>query len=262
MIIISIFAFVGLFSSIRLQSLSLAYGHSTTSLDSIFLAFAGPTVEMNSILDGLVWLVPQLFLFFLVGNLASLELKASGEYILPLLGSRYLWWAGKLIMLFIIVSGFFLSGFLIVFMISKQMTTSDGGWGELILLDNIYASLVKYKPSYIGFIILVLLISTGLIMAILQTLLSLVFDSIRAYFIVAFISVSTCLGGNSFKQIITIMPSNQSILSRHSLFLNNPHWFSINWSLIYNIVFLTLLITFGFIYIKKMDIIPEKGIDC
>lgn len=254
---IVVFAIIAMYCVMQLQSLSSTTNLNTTVWDSLVLAFSGPPID-GRVVDGLIWLLPQLLLFYIVGNFAKEELVSRGEYILPLIGSRFVWWIGKVIILALYSFVFFVTGFAVVFTVSGFLLPISSSWGELLLTKDYLPFLSKYSVSYIISIMFVLLYTTGLSMTLLQVVLSLIFNSVYAFFIVSALSIFTLISGSLYLKLVPFLPSNQAIISRHSLFDSSIIAFSIEWSIIYNFIVIGAAIVFGAWQIKTMDIF---GID-
>lgn len=253
---IALFALVGFYGVARLNSVAEMTQLRPAVWDGFFLSFSGPPIG-GTMLDGLIWLVPQIFLFYLVGDSVSGELAERGESVLPAIGSRWLWWMGKVSSLAISVFAYFTVGFLVVLAISAKSLPWSLGWSRLMLSPEFVPSPKDFGAVFIIGLMFLLLIATALTTVLAQAILAMRFNSINAFIIVSGLAILAWFGSYS-RIAIFLLPGNQSMLGRHSLLATGLAGFSIGWSLAYNVVAIGGAIALGAWWLNRLDI---SGLD-
>lgn len=251
---VALFAVVGLYNVARLNSMAIATDLRASVWDSMFLSFSGPPASAGMI-DGLIWLVPQLLLFYFVGDTVRRELVERGESILPLIGSRLIWWIGKVSALVANVFAFFILGFCVVLVVSALALPWSSSWGSLIVSGEFAPSLNNYSIGFGLFLMFLLLVTTGWAVVLVQTVLALYFNSINAFIVVSGLSILAWTSGSYFRTLVFLLPGNQSMFSRHSLLTTGVEGLSIGWSLLYNLVAVIGALMLGAWLLNSMDIV-------
>lgn len=251
---IALFALIALFNVSRLNSFTATQNVTPSIWDGLFLSFSGPPVA-SSMLDGLAWLTPQLLLYYFIGDIVRGELLQRGECVLPRIGSRLIWWSARLSGLTISVVSFFATGFLVVFTVSALAWPWSLSWSRLIVSKEFIPSLGEHDVFSIILLMFLLLVAAGLSTVFFQTVLALYLNSINAYIAISGLTILAWFNGSTFKSLVFMLPANQSILSRHSLFAIGVEGFSISWSLLYSLLIIAVSFVTGAWALEKTDIV-------
>lgn len=252
-----LFLFTGWRAAQQAANLASAAGSPLTAnvWDAFFIAFAGPDAWSASLLPMLAWFIPHLIFFYLVGDLAHGELVQRGHAVMPLVGSRLCWWAGKIITLLFITIGFVVWNMCIV--LAGSLTRLPWSWGasELWQSGQLKPLAGDMTPPTLLWLVGVLFSSTLFATASLQLVLSLVLrHSFYGFAVISAVMLTSWLLGSGYPSLTRWLPGSQSMLLRHTFFDPKVPDFSLAWSLIYNAALTLAVIIGGAWYVRRMDI--------
>jgi len=223
--------------------------------DAIFVSFAGPGMWGTSILEMLRWFVPHLLFFYLIGDMAEGELQYRGPLVIPLVGSRRLWWLGKITTLFILAVGYTVFG-IVTTIIGAAIALP---WA-MDLSPFLRSGALWTVPDTMNVMALLawfvsLISSTLFAISLLQITLSVWWR--RAFY--AFTSISALmllswLLGIDNPILVRWLPGSQSMLLRHTIFDSGVPNHSLAWSLGYNIVIVTVVFWTSIWHVHHVDI--------
>lgn len=176
------------------------------SLTTLFLSyFGGPFAYPSlAVVPLFLFLGPNLFLLFVFSDFMREDCIISYVYVFPRVGGKKRWLFRKTLRLLKAVSCAYLILFLLVFLL--------GVW---LGLPVSYPELAKILPG-----LFLLNIGTIFLFSLIQNFLSLPLGSAAAYFIIAFLYVSSCIlslllyndGLHYSLFLFILLPSNQMLL--------------------------------------------------
>jgi hypothetical protein len=220
--------------------------------DLIILTFSGPMLENPSLMDNIKWLFPQILLLFMIGKFIESEWNERSIYTIIRTESIYKWWISKVIIFTAFSLIFFLIGFLtcitmgLFFGIRVESSWSDFANNYVFLYTKQVSS-----PINVAITIFFLLASSIIVLIFFLFFLTLLINQLTYSYIIVCIVISLAFISNILPDyLITLIPGNQSIASRHSIFDHNLSLFTANWSYIYN-SFIALALYFANITILK-----------
>lgn len=226
--------------------------------DAFFVSFAGPGVWSTSILEMLKWFVPHLLFFYLMGDIAEGELRFRACAIIPLIGSRRLWWLGKVVILFIFSAGYTLSGVGIVILSATTMLPWSTNPSPFLLSGPLWPVPNTLHVSILITWAILLVGSTLFTISLLQVALSIWWrNAFHAFAFVSALLVLSWLLGLETPGIVRWLPGSQSMLLRHTALDSTVSDFTLAWSMVYNLV--TALFTFlvSIAYVHRLDILKH-----
>lgn len=229
-----------------------------TSLECLFFLSYGEVsiTEIKFLFPLLLWLLPQVVLFYFIGNELGTDLERNAVYIFTRTQQRKEWLLAKSLTLFIYILVYFSVQFLVLwaFAAIQGIHLVDQQQG-LVLILSLLSLLVLLNVMMLSLMNFLTLITNHI------TAFTIVFTSnIGSLFLSAFLYESTWR-----ISIIQWLPFTQGILAWHStipagvnpLLLQNLSLsqFTIPFSLIYLVVLTTLFVIFGIQRIEKMDLL-------
>ena len=223
--------------------------------DAVLVAFAGPGIWGNSILDMLRWFVPNVLFLYLFGNIAAGEFDRGGVFIIPLIGSRKMWWLGKIATLLILSIGYMALGLVIVVICSMVFLPWSSELSPFLLSETFLQRQGDFQIEILLGWITILFTSTLFAISSLQAALSIFWKkSFVAFLAVIAVLIMSWLAGNDHPAIAPWLPGSQSMLLRHTYFDPSVPNFSLAWSLIYNVVLTSIVSAVSLWCIRRLDI--------
>jgi len=241
---VGVFVLAGWYSATRLSSVTQA-----TAWDAWLLSLQGPRPGRLVLLDVTQWWLLYVLFLYLTGDAPNADLLARGGGLLPRLGSRRSGWAGKLAALGILV---------MAYTAAVLIAILGGASARLpviaVIHPEIFGLTRTVEPLPLVVAVFLLVSSTLLSLAVLQWYLSLRYRSAFHGFlaVMGLMTVSLFLGMNRLVPA-RWLPGTQSILTWHTLYDAQAD-FSITWSLLYNTLFVALLLAVSFKCIVRLDI--------
>lgn len=227
--------------------------------DFILLALGGPFKNAFRIIDEIKWLLPQIFLSYVLTYLIDLELKERNIYLLPRISSLKIWWFSKIGSLSVITFIYFTIEFFVVIILAFLNYPVNNNFSKVIVetFVNEKNVTIVYNAKII-FNMFFLLWLTSFLLSIFQLLISMIFKNAMVGLIcIIMLNVISIHAGFAKGSLFKWFPSNHGIFMRHNIFniSGRNDLISISWSYSYVIVLIILLIIFGFNYIKKREIL-------
>lgn len=224
--------------------------------DFYFIVFSGPGNVGVSMLELLIWFIPQMLFYYVIGDMAYGELSHKGHILLPVFGSRARWWAGKVITLYIysllFVLELFLSFTLGVLLALPIKINSLANW---VTLTDFWPGSQAFSGMQLLLIIILIYASSLFALGSLQMALSFLLKrSIYSFLLIIGILLVSCFASIDQPWLVRWLPGAQSILVRHSFIDTSIPDFSLLWSISYNIILATVSVAFGFMKVKWLDI--------
>ncbi|PDZ62249.1 hypothetical protein [Bacillus thuringiensis] len=194
--------------------------------------FKGPKLPDSSIEIPYMFLLVQLYIFFIIGNNVSEDYRTYSMYIFTRLKKKNKWIISKICWLIINITFYYVTMFLLFITFTGfNFTYNDTG-----------------QPYNIILAIFFLMYTTSLSLGMFHVALSMLIKPIFSFIILGIFYLIPVFVNSSFS------PGAQAMLTRHAPFTHT----SLLDSYIYNfIVFATSLFVF-FIIIKKKDIMKEE----
>lgn len=229
--------------------------------DAVFIGFAGPGLSDGSLLNFLRWFMPHLLFLYMIGDLAHGELIQRGHAVVPAIGSRRRWWWGKITLLALLTLGYVTLGVVAALIGASTVLPWSGAWQGGIFRLAGWTTSAQFPSSGATLLawILVLFIGTLFGLAVWQTALSVLLRR-SIYGLIATLSVTICswfLGTNQ-PALVRWLPGSQSMLLRHSLWDAQVPAFSLQWSVVYNLVLAGAAIVLGIWHVGQMDIFGKS----
>lgn len=250
---IILFIFIAIINIFRVRNIE-----GSNMIDVLFLSFCGPSVNNSNLAIDLQWLLIQLVLTALLGDFAFNQIFYKSNFLLVRAKSRTKIWIGQALYISIAVLIFFLIGFFVVAALSQIiLINGTNNWFHVASsIYNIPSNIGKYQIIAQMFILLYL---TSLCAVLLQSLISMLTKNvlIPLILIMAF-HIFAINSGRINVFIVRWILGNQSMIVRHTLIDENIKNFSIQWSVVYNIVLILLILIIGVHVINKMDILIEE----
>ncbi len=222
-------------------------------LDLTFLTLSGPNINEQNIFVNFEWLLVQCTFLYLFVDIGFSNFFKKGNLILLRVGSR-----AKLCMLIILEIIFKILIFLVIQLLTvlvMGMCLFPIKWSNTILATSKLMR-IHLNNFYTVIYMLLLLFLTYITLALIQNTISIIFKtpiiSIVFYCILQFFTLNS---GKINKNLIKWLPGNQSIIVRHTFIDPSIPYFSITWSILYNLLFIIILIIISFLYTSKLDII-------
>ena len=258
LLVIAMFVSIGLFSASEVRSAM----QNANVWHAVLLSFAGPGVWGVSLPGALIWLVPHLLFFYLIGNIANEELMNRGYAILPLIGARRSWWWGKLTIILFISLAYILLWFLVVFLgavfvlpctwITRPFLNSGDPWP--------FSSDISIFEIFTW--IFCLYTSTLLTLSLAQIAISVWWRrSFHAYVFIVIVTILSWLLGTDLPELARWLPGSQSMLSRHTFLDPSIPNFTFEWSLLYNGFIFLITLGLSLYHIRRLDIFGNPVAD-
>lgn len=214
---------------------------NVTDANKLFLeVFKGvPPVEQNSGFElPVLWIMINAFIIFITGDYVKYDIDKNGKYIFVRIKNKTEFWLSKV--LWTIITVIFLNILLLTIFLLLSKWPYKFVFGSYI--DSVQ---ISYKKIFLYSFILYT--TTLSVLCVMQIVVSLALNSVYAYLsILALILLSIFVDKN-------FLPAQHSLLLRHYPFTLSKKLTVFN-SLIYNIVFLIILVFIGDYIIKKKDI--------
>lgn len=247
----------GFFAAIQLLSLSGNTSSASVNLgDGFFFLFSGPALKNSLLLPLLVWLIDLLFFLIFTGNLASRQFSDLQASILFRSKSRAQWWIGVILTLLLISIEYTMiilgSGILgLLTQLPWNTNLSSFFLGQSLWQAAAFASFF-----HILFSLAVLEISSFIVVALLQVQLTFLLK--RLAFGISFILLLAAItwGMGFFEKIQSwqiVLLLAQSILSRHWPYEPALPFFTIQFSLLFNLVTGLVLCLSGGLLLRHYD---------
>lgn len=224
--------------------------------DFYFIFFAGPDNFSLSLLLLLIWFIPQMFFYYLIGNMAYGELSQHGYVLLPRIGSRKKWWSGKVAGLFLI-SMVYLIAVIVGSTIGACMSLSTEiiSLNQPVTITNIWPGSQTFTGFQLVWVIVLLYISSYWALGTLQLATSLIFKkSADSFLLVSMLLLFSCIASIDQAGLVRWLPGTQTILARHSFIDTTIPDFSLGWSLLYNLILFIISFLVGNWVMKRLDI--------
>lgn len=229
---------------------------------AILISFAGPSISGGSLTQALKWLVPHILFFYLVGGIANEELLNRGYAIMPLIGSRRIWWLTKLTSVLLLSVAYILLWFLGVFIGSALVLPMIWVNHPFFNSGDIWPFPDDIKITVVLLWIFGLYLSTLFALTMLQMTISVWWRrSFYAFTAIVFISILSWLLGIDQPALVRWLPGSQSILSRHTFLDPSIPGFTFEWSLLYNGFIFLLALGVSSYYIRHLDIFGNPVAD-
>jgi hypothetical protein len=253
-----LFGFVGRHAATRVAEVAQTSRQylSVNVWDACVLAFGGPGLTDTSPLAMLTWFVPHLLFFYLIGDMAYGELVQRGCAVVPIVGSRQRWWWGKVVTLGVLTTGYAMLGVGAVLVSASTALPWSWVWqGDVLTILNASVAPPTVPAAVLLAWVVGLFASTVSMAALWQTTLALLFHrSLYGLMAVVVVMLVSWLLGTDSPTLVRWLPSSQSMLLRHTLFEPSVPEFSVQWSLLYNVMLALVAIGGGRWYIARMDI--------
>jgi hypothetical protein len=230
---------------------------SITSLgDYYFIAFSGPVNESLSMIELLLWFIPHMLFFYLIGDMAYGELSQKGYFLLPILGSRGCWWSGKVLTLFILSVLFvFLQILALTLGAALVIPIRIDSLRQLITLASLWPNSQAFSGIQILLVILVLYITTLFALGTLQMTFSFFFKrSVYSFLFASGIALISSFASINHPELVRWLPGAQSMLIRHTFIDATVPGFSLLWSISYNVFLAAASVAIGLLVLKRLDI--------
>jgi|GEM_PF-1329285 len=253
---ISNFGF-GFFAAIQLGALS----HNTSSApvnlgDGFFFLFSGPALKNSSLLPLIVWLIDLLFFLIFTGNLASKQFSDLQTSILFRSKSRAKWWVGVILTILLISIEYtmIILGSGILGLLTQLPWNTN--LSSFFLDQSLWQAAAFASFFHILFSLAVLEISSFIVIALLQVQLTFLLK--RLAFGISFILLLAAItwGMGFFEKIqgwqIVLLPT-QSILSRHWPYEPALPVFTVQFSLLFNLIIVLVLCLGGGLLLRHYD---------
>lgn len=218
-----------------------------SALEVIFFSFCGPPITEFPAFVALQWFCIQLVTLLLFSNFIFYQTFYMGIYELPRIGSRRLWWITQIIDLVIKIFGFYLVGFLIIFLESLIFIKNS------VIHTNIrLPSSIDYKTLILMFLIIFI---SSVCIILLQSVFSIILkDPVPSLVFIIVIHIFAINSGKINTLLVKWILGNHSMIMRSSLFDLTTGSFSLEWAFTYDICFLVITFLLGLKCIKKLDI--------
>lgn len=227
--------------------------YNANLLDFIFITLSGPNIKEQNIFIDSEWLLTQFVFLYLFADISFSAFFEKGPLILLRIGSRAKLWVTLIIEIILKV---------LLFLFIQTLTVISLGifFFPIKFTNNILATsaliTLNINNFYLVSCMLLLLFLTYITLALIQNIISIIFkSSIISILFCSILQSFTLNSGKINVNLIKWLPGNQSIMVRHSLVNANVLNFNIGWSIFYNLFFIVILITIGFLYTDKLDII-------
>lgn len=228
--------------------------------DAILVAFSGPGLNSGSILDLLRWFIPQILFLYLFGDLSANEIEHGGLFLIPLIGSRKLWWMGQIATLLILSISFVFLGLVLISIFSVAFLPWSVVFSPFLRSELFFRLASNFHIPILLLWIGALYSSTLFAISLIQTTISIFWKkSYAAFFIAVVILLVSWLAGNGHPSIVPWLPGSQSMIFRHTFFDPSIRNFSIAWSLLYNIILCAIIITISTWFVKRHDLWIEPS---
>lgn len=229
------------------------------SLEALFLLTYGNLniYDIKYVIPALVWILPQIYLTYVLGDYISNHLNRNAVYIFTRTDKRRKWLLSRVLNLFAFTVIYYVAQFLIVYLIGSA-------YGLAIANQNVGMSTILSE-----FMLLILL---SYLFVLTINIMSLAINVTYSYLIVTAVSIISVfitgfieLFGGIGGKLIKLLPTSQGVITWHdSRFLVENYFelfrfslsdFSLMYSTAYLILFCTVLILWGMFKINRMDII-------
>lgn len=253
---ILVFGLVGLSSAAYV--LSCPPDFEKNVWDAVFVAFAGPGVWDVSFLKMLWWFLPTMMFLYLFGDIAASEFTRGGVFIIPRIGSRRLWWLGKIIALLFLVIGYTIFDILSILVSSMTMLPWSSTLSPFLRSGALWQAPPGFRAEILLAWIIVLIPSTLFACSLLQMALSVLLGKPHlAFLAVSAILLLSWLGGMGQPTLARWLPGSQSMLLRHTYYDPSVPGFSLTWSLFYNAALIVAVLLVSSRYIRRLDLWKE-----
>jgi hypothetical protein len=222
---------------------------------AVLLAFIGPGLEEPDLVTALRWLLPHIVFFFIIGEVGNEELLQRGYAVLHRVGSRRAWWLGKAGMLLILALVYTLLWMATVLACAAIILPLPPDSMPFSNLDRVWPRLAAI--SLTQFLVWTILLNTSslFLLALSQMALSIWLKrSYYAFIALASTAILSWLLGSKQAALTIWLPGSQTMLARHDFMENSLLHFTVNWSLGYNLLLITLVSAVSYAYIRRLDI--------
>jgi len=247
----------GLFFVLEAWKIAADFTSSIKSIgDFYFLFFSGPGNGSLSLIEILVWFIPQMLFYFLIGDIAYDELSQRGSVLLPILGSRWGWWSGKVLTLFVF-SLIYVSGLILTITLGLIFAnpTHINSFNSSVTLTSLWPNSQDFSGGQLILLIALLYISSMFALGCIQMTFSLFCRrSIYGFLLIIGILLVSCFISVNPPWLVRWLPGTQTMLVRHTFIDVTIPDFSFLWSILYNATLVAVSLIIGFWAVKRLDI--------
>lgn len=252
-----IFSLIGLFSVYEVVTYPSSCAKNVW--DVLFVTFAGPSISDDSLFNLIFWFLPYIMFFYMFGNIAEEELSQRGVSIIPLIGSRRVWWLGEVATLFTLSAIYVLIGIATVLTVSLFFLPWSNQISPFLLSLELWQ--IPKDTTVVTLMIrwiFLLFGSTLFAVSFIQMALSVIWrNSFTALILVCAVMILSWLFGIRHPYLVRWLPGSQSMLLRHTFLDPTVYGFSLTWSLVYNAIIVLIVLAVSFIYVRRMDIFKK-----
>ncbi|MCB2178579.1 hypothetical protein KQH61_04105 [bacterium] len=224
--------------------------------DFYFLFFSGPDNYSIPLMQLLLWFIPQMLFYYLIGNMAYGELSQNGYILLPRIGSRKRWWLAKVISL-LFISAIYLLELIVAPALGAVLALGIhiNSLAEPVFLTNMWPSSSAFSGFQLVCVIVLLYLSSMWFLGTFQMAISLIFKQpVYSFLLISAILLVSCIGSVNQPGLVRWLLGAQTILSRHSFIDATIPGYSLLWSLVFNLSLFIISFMMGNQVIRRLDI--------
>lgn len=198
--------------------------------------------------------------FLLIPDSASSELSKRGYSIVPRMGSRSAWWLSRVALLSVVCAAYMTMVCMAVLLGAATTTSLDG---SPVVGDSLTkVGFVRAWPEGINAYTLAALIfflwwGTLLSLTLIQTIINLA--SRRPVLGLLSVMVGVLMSWQAGTDVAPWLPASHAMVVRHTPFSGESTAFTVQWSLIYNVVCSIAMIITGTVLLRHYDIFENHA---